>query len=200
MRVSPHSLVCCDCFGCGFGRSTSSATELWLGLCCVVVGWIARGTRTPRAIARTSSVTTRSGATLISGSGISKFTPRLRRLCCPEHGAHVEGVPFARDGARFTRKGHRYLTLVGDHARGCVVWALRARTKPPTTSSSPNSTRHPRPRTRARQAAVVAAARAGDHSPVRPLPDRAGRRRNPRRVDAPTGTEIDPRISRAPPG
>ncbi len=28
---------------------------------------------------------------------------RLRRLCCPEHGALVEGVPFARYGARFTR-------------------------------------------------------------------------------------------------
>jgi len=28
---------------------------------------------------------------------------RLRRLRCPEHGALVEGVPFARDGARFTR-------------------------------------------------------------------------------------------------
>jgi transposase len=27
----------------------------------------------------------------------------LRRLRCPEHGVHVEGVPFARDGARFTR-------------------------------------------------------------------------------------------------
>jgi len=107
---------------------------------------------------------------------------RLRRLRCPEHGVHVEGVPFARDGARFTRdfedlvawlmsktdrtatcrlvridwetvgriinrvgdellpadrlkdlfnisldevawrKGHRYLTLVGDHDQGCVVW------------------------------------------------------------------------------
>ena len=107
---------------------------------------------------------------------------RLRRLRCPEHGVHVEGVPFARDGARFTRdfenlvawlatktdktatcrltridwatigrviervadelidsdrlsdlfeisidevawrKGHSYLTLVGDHRRGCVVW------------------------------------------------------------------------------
>jgi transposase len=106
---------------------------------------------------------------------------RLRRLRCPEHGVHVEGVPFARDGARFTRdfenlvawlatktdktatcrltridwatigrviervgkelidtdrlsalfeisidevawrKGHRYLTLVGDHRRRCVV-------------------------------------------------------------------------------
>src|ERR1019366_1496516 len=101
----------------------------------------------------------------------------LRRLRCPEHGVHVEGVPFARDGARFTRdfedlvawlatktdktatcrlsridwqtigriiervgeelidedrlsdlfeisidegawrKGHRYLTLIGDHRR-----------------------------------------------------------------------------------
>jgi transposase len=107
---------------------------------------------------------------------------RLRRLRCPEHGAHVEGVPFARDGARFTRdfedvvawlatktdrtaicrlmridwetvgriidrvgeeklpadrldelfeisidevawrKGHEYLTLIGDHRKGCVVW------------------------------------------------------------------------------
>jgi transposase len=30
---------------------------------------------------------------------------RLRRLRCPEHGVHVEGVPYARDGARFTRGG-----------------------------------------------------------------------------------------------
>ena len=112
---------------------------------------------------------------------------RLRRLVCPEHGAHVEGVPFARDGARFTRdfenlvawlatktdktatcrltridwatigrvierigaelidgdrlselfeisidevawrKGHRYLTLVGDHRRGCVVWGCEGK-------------------------------------------------------------------------
>ncbi len=28
---------------------------------------------------------------------------RLRRLRCPEHGVLVEGVPFARDRARFTR-------------------------------------------------------------------------------------------------
>ncbi|MCA1681063.1 MAG: transposase, partial [Actinobacteria bacterium] len=107
---------------------------------------------------------------------------RLRRLRCPEHGALVEGVPFARAGARFTRdfehlvawlatktdktaicrltridwqtvgriiervggelldedrlndlfeisidevawrKGHKYLTLVGDHRRRAVVW------------------------------------------------------------------------------
>jgi transposase len=107
---------------------------------------------------------------------------RLRRLRCPEHGVHVEGVPFARDGARFTRdfedlcawlltktdrtatcrllridwetvariikrvgeellpadrlsrlfnismdevawrRGHEYLTLIGDHDQGCVVW------------------------------------------------------------------------------
>ena len=112
---------------------------------------------------------------------------RLRRLRCPEHGAHVEGVPFARDGARFTRdfedvvawlatktdqtaicrlmridwetvgriikrvgdellpadrltdlfdisldevawrKGHRYLTLVGDHREGCVVWGTEGK-------------------------------------------------------------------------
>jgi transposase len=113
---------------------------------------------------------------------------RLRRLVCPEHGAHVEGVPFARDGARFTRdfddlvawlatktdktatcrltridwqtigrviervgeeqlidgdrlsdlfeisvdevawrKGHRYLTLIGDHRRRCVVWGCEGK-------------------------------------------------------------------------
>ena len=113
---------------------------------------------------------------------------RLRRLVCPEHGALVEGVPFARDGARFTRdfenlvawlatktdktatcrltridwhtvgriikrvadeylgeldrlsdlfeisidevawrKGHRYLTLVGDHRRRCVVWGCEGK-------------------------------------------------------------------------
>jgi transposase len=107
---------------------------------------------------------------------------RLRRVRCPTHGVLVEGVPFARHGARFTRdfedlvawlatqtdksaaarlvridwqtvgriitrvgeehldrrrlqglydisidevawrKGHRYLTLVGDHQRRCMVW------------------------------------------------------------------------------
>jgi len=112
---------------------------------------------------------------------------RLRRLRCPEHGVHVEGVPFARDGARFThdvenlvawlatktdktatcrlvrvdwqtvgriiqrvgdeqldgdrlddlfeisidevawRKGHRYLTLVGDHRRRAVVWGCEGK-------------------------------------------------------------------------
>jgi len=112
---------------------------------------------------------------------------RLRRLRCPEHGALVESVPFARDGARFTRdfedlvawlatktdktatcrlvridwhtvgriiervgdelldgdrlsdlfeisidevawrKGHRYLTLVGDHRRRCVVWGAEGK-------------------------------------------------------------------------
>ena len=112
---------------------------------------------------------------------------RLRRLRCPVHGVHVEGVPFARDGARFThdfeslvawlatktdktatcrltridwqtigriiervgeelldgerlsdlfeisidevawRKGHRYLTLVGDHRRRRVVWGCEGK-------------------------------------------------------------------------
>jgi transposase len=126
---------------------------------------------------------------------------RLRRLVCPEHGAHVEGVPFARPGARFTRdfddliawlatktdktatcrltridwhtvgrvitrvageqldgdrleglfevsidevawrKGHRYLTLVGDHRTGRVVWGCEGRVKQPQMSSSTRSTR-----------------------------------------------------------
>ena len=112
---------------------------------------------------------------------------RLRRVRCPEHGVHVEGVPFARDGARCTRdfddlvawlatktdktatcrlvridwdtvgriiervgsetidtdrlselfeisidevawrKGHRYLTLIGDHRKGCVVWGCEGK-------------------------------------------------------------------------
>ncbi len=112
---------------------------------------------------------------------------RLRRLRCPAHGVLVEGVPFARDGARFTsdfenliawlatttdktaacrlmridwhtigriiervgrelidhdrlrdlfeisidevawRKGHRYLTLVADHRRRCVVWGAEGK-------------------------------------------------------------------------
>lgn len=107
---------------------------------------------------------------------------RRRRLDCPEHGVHTEGVPFARPGSEFThdfeclvawlatrtdkttlkrlvridwgtvgriikrvcadeldsdrlkglfdigvdevswRKQHRYLTLVVDHQRRCVVW------------------------------------------------------------------------------
>ena len=111
----------------------------------------------------------------------------LRRLACPEHGVHVEGVPFARDRARFTRdfddlvawlatrtdktaacalvridwktigriiervgaehidgdrlsdlfevsidevawrKGHRYLTLIADHRRGCVIWGTEGK-------------------------------------------------------------------------
>ena len=112
----------------------------------------------------------------------------LRQLRCPQHGVHVEGVPFARHRARLTRdfddliawlatkadkttitrlvridwqtigrviervgaehleradrltelfevsldevawrKGHRYLTLVGDHRRRCVVWGCEGK-------------------------------------------------------------------------
>ena len=114
---------------------------------------------------------------------------RLRRLRCPVHGVHVEGVPFARDRARFTgdfenlvawlatktdmtatcrlaridwktvgriiarvgedllpeerlkdlfeisidevawRKGQKYLTLIGDHRRGRVVWGCDGKGK-----------------------------------------------------------------------
>jgi transposase len=111
----------------------------------------------------------------------------LRRVRCPAHGVHVEGVPFARPGARYTRdfenlvawlttktdktaicrltridwqtigriiervgdelldrdrlsglfeisidevawrKGHRYLTLIADHRRRCVVWGTEGK-------------------------------------------------------------------------
>jgi transposase len=140
---------------------------------------------------------------------------RLRRLRCPEHGVHVEGVPFARDGARFTRdfddlvawlatktdktatcrltridwhtigriiervgtelidtdrlsdlyeisidevawrKGHRYLTLVGDHRRRAVVWGCEgkgqaaadeffAELDPPPEAPAPERAKPPR--------------------------------------------------------
>jgi transposase len=116
----------------------------------------------------------------------------LRRLRCPQDGVLVEGVPFARHGARFTRDfenliawlatttdktatcrltridwatigrviervaaeqlagedrltglvdasidevawrtGHRYLTLVGDHDRRCVVWGCEGKGQAP---------------------------------------------------------------------
>lgn len=47
---------------------------------------------------------------------------RLRRLVCPEHGAHVEGVPFARDGARFSRDFDNvvaWLTTKTDETASC---------------------------------------------------------------------------------
>jgi transposase len=140
---------------------------------------------------------------------------RLRRLRCPVHGVHVEGVPFARDGARFTgdfenlvawlatktdqtatcrlaridwktvgriiarvgedllpeerlkdlfeisidevawRKGQKYLTLIGDHRRGRVVWGSEGKGKaaadeffaeldPPPTEPASEPARKPR--------------------------------------------------------
>jgi hypothetical protein len=138
---------------------------------------------------------------------------RLRRLRCPEHGALVEGVPFARYRARFTRdfddlvawlatktdqtaitklvridwetvgrivkrvgeellptdrlgdlfqisidevawrKGHSYLTLIGDHLKSCVVWGTDGKGQaaadaffdaldpPPAEPSAPAGTR-----------------------------------------------------------
>jgi transposase len=56
---------------------------------------------------------------------------RLRRLRCPEHGAHVEGVPFARDGARFTRDFDD-LTVRHEALLNCVG----CRSPPPDCRSS----------------------------------------------------------------
>ena len=158
---------------------------------------------------------------------------RLRRLRCPEHGVHVEGVPFARDGARFTRdfddlvawlatktdktatcrliridwqtigrvikrvadelidtdrlsglfeisidevawrKGHRDLTLVGDHDRGCVVWGTEGKGQAAADEFDELDPPPAEPSAHAEQRS--AAARAGDHGPVRPEPDRARR-------------------------
>ncbi len=169
---------------------------------------------------------------------------RLRRLRCPEHGVHVEGVPFARDGARFTRdledlvawlmtktdrtavcrlvridwetagriikrvgdellpvdrlqalfeisldevawrKGHRYLTLAGDHRQGCVVCAPKARVRPPLISSRgarPRACQSLLPAAPTGQAAAPGA-RARDHVPIRLMPDRPRRLRHPGRL------------------
>jgi hypothetical protein len=38
------------------------------------------------------------------------------------------------------RKGHRYLTLVGDHRRRCVVWGREARVRPLPIGCLPSST------------------------------------------------------------
>ena len=56
---------------------------------------------------------------------------RLRRLRCPEHGAHVEGVPFARDGARFTRD---FENLVVRHE--ALLNRVGCRSPPPGCRSS----------------------------------------------------------------
>jgi transposase len=162
---------------------------------------------------------------------------RLRRLRCPEHGAHVEGVPFARDGARFTRdfedlvawlatktdktatcrltridwrtigrviervgdelldgdrlgelfeisidevawrKGHRYLTLVGDHRRRCVVWGCEG--KGQAAADRFFSELDPEPRLAAAQpelkAPEVQANRPSEADTERQLGERAGK-------------------------
>ncbi len=56
---------------------------------------------------------------------------RLRRLRCPEHGALVEGVPFARDGARFTRD---FEDLVVRHE--ALMNRVGCRSPPPDCRSS----------------------------------------------------------------
>ena len=184
---------------------------------------------------------------------------RLRRLRCPEHGVHVEGVPFARDGARFTRdfenlvawlmtktdrtatcrlvridwetvgriikrvgdellpadrlgdlfeisldevawrKGHRYLTLVGDHRAGCVVWGTEGKGQAaadeffdvldPPPAEPPG---HP--------GAASWEPESRDHGPVRPVPDRPGRRGHPGRLAHRTAASSTRACSRAPPG
>ena len=56
---------------------------------------------------------------------------RLRRLRCPEHGVHVEGVPFARYGARFTRD---FENLVVRHE--ALLNRVGCRSPPPGCRSS----------------------------------------------------------------
>ena len=48
------------------------------------------------------------------------------------------------------RKGHRYLTLIADHRRRCVVWGTEGKGRPPPTSSSPTLTTTLPPRRRRR--------------------------------------------------
>jgi hypothetical protein len=193
---------------------------------------------------------------------------RLRRLRCPEHGVLVEGVPFARDGARFTRdfenlvawlatktdktatcrltridwqtigriiervadelidsdrlsdlfeisidevawrKGHRYLTLIGDHLRRCVVWGCEGKGQAAADqffaeldpaaalpSPPPQSAGDP---IRARQAATPAPEPA-IMVPFGPCPTVPAGEGIPGAWLAP-GSELDPRSSRAPRG
>jgi transposase len=56
---------------------------------------------------------------------------RLRRLRCPGHGVRVEGVPFARDGARFTRD---FENLVVRHE--ALLSRVGCRSPPPGCRSS----------------------------------------------------------------
>jgi transposase len=147
----------------------------------------ARGARTRRAIARTSSATTRSGAISISAAGAWRFTPgsggfvapstacawrasrspatarvsratsrtlvawlatktdktatcRLTRIDWQTIGRIIERVGSELiDADRLSdlfevsidevawRKGHRYLTLIGDHRRRRVVWGCEGK-------------------------------------------------------------------------
>ena len=72
-------------------------------------------------------------------------------------------------------RGHRYSRRSATTAKSAWRGAPRANGKPRRTSSSPRA----RPAARAVPAAA-SAARAGDHGPARPMPDRRGRRGHPR--------------------
>src|SRR4051812_45964678 len=77
---------------------------------------VARGARSLRGIARAASVTSRSG-------GISILDLAVGGVCAvaaaavSEHGALVEGVPFARYGARFARDFEHPYGVAGDQDR-----------------------------------------------------------------------------------
>ena len=71
------------------------------------------------------------------------------------------------------RKGHRYLTLVGDHRQGAVVWGTEGKGQPPPMSSLTCST--PRPRVaRAGGAGVIGAGGGAWSRSARARPSPAG--------------------------
>ena len=159
----------------------------------IVVGvrpWRRRGLRCPVCGRRCECYDSRPGPRLWRAQDVARsmcfLEYSVRRVRCPEHGVHVEDVPWARSRSRFTRdfedwvawlavhcttsavselarvewhsvggicgrvyadlerargagrfdgvrrigidetsykKGHRYVTVVVDHDRGCLIWA-----------------------------------------------------------------------------
>ena len=93
------------------------------------------------------------------------------------------------------RKGHRYLTLAGDHRQGCVVWGTEGKGQaaadqffealtpslPVLLPAAPTGQ------------AVAPDARPRDHGPIRPMPDRPRRLRHPGPW-LPDGSELHPQL------
>jgi len=127
---STPPLVCLTCPGCGSARSASSPIASWSRSRCAVVVFVARSA---------SSRFTRDFENLVAWLATKTdktATCRLTRIDWHTIGRVIErvGAELLAAEDRLSdlfeisidevawRKGHRYLTLVGDHRRRCVVW------------------------------------------------------------------------------